>query len=134
MIVRTKSKALKAMSVLMALLAINAEVQARVGETAVITLVFPPGARSTGMGEAFTGLADDVSATYYNPAGLGQAPLANSWKTHQTNTDRIFTSIAAKAKKEFGFKDKIWVGTNKGLLRFNGKTWELAESYLIEQD
>ena len=41
MIVRTKSKALKAMSVLMALLAINAEVQARVGESAVITLVFP---------------------------------------------------------------------------------------------
>jgi len=30
------------------------------------------GARALGMGRAFTGLADDVSAIYYNPAGLAQ--------------------------------------------------------------
>ncbi|MBU0951298.1 MAG: PorV/PorQ family protein [Elusimicrobia bacterium] len=30
-----------------------------------------PGARSAGMGEAFTPLADDLNAVYYNPAGLG---------------------------------------------------------------
>ncbi len=29
------------------------------------------GARPTGMGEAFVGVADDVNAIYYNPAGLG---------------------------------------------------------------
>jgi len=34
------------------------------------------GARSMGMGRAFTGLADDASAIYYNPAGLAfQNPL-----------------------------------------------------------
>ncbi|MBI3551754.1 MAG: PorV/PorQ family protein [Elusimicrobia bacterium] len=30
-----------------------------------------PGARPSGMGEAFAGVADDVNAIYYNPAGLG---------------------------------------------------------------
>ncbi|MDD5066821.1 MAG: hypothetical protein PHF84_07210 [bacterium] len=30
------------------------------------------GARSMGLAQAYTGLADDVNAVYYNPAGLGQ--------------------------------------------------------------
>src|SRR5687767_15117466 len=31
----------------------------------------PPGARALGMGGAFIGLADDATATFTNPAGLG---------------------------------------------------------------
>lgn len=42
-----------------------------VGESAVITLIFPFGARNTGMGEVGTALADDDAALFYNPAGLG---------------------------------------------------------------
>ena len=30
-----------------------------------------PGSRANGMGQAFTGVADDATALYYNPAGLG---------------------------------------------------------------
>ena len=37
-------------------------------------LLISNGARATSMGEAFTGLADDVTATYWNPAGLTQMP------------------------------------------------------------
>lgn len=37
-------------------------------------LLISNGARATSMGEAFTGLADDVTATYWNPAGLSQMP------------------------------------------------------------
>ncbi|MFN7951641.1 MAG: hypothetical protein U0610_07930 [bacterium] len=33
------------------------------------------GARSSAMGQAFTGIADDPSAAYYNPAGLAWAPV-----------------------------------------------------------
>lgn len=44
---------------------------AGVGESAVITLVFPHGARSTAMGEVGTALADDEHTIFYNPAGLG---------------------------------------------------------------
>jgi len=32
------------------------------------------GPRASAMGEAFTGVADDASAVYWNPAGLGQRP------------------------------------------------------------
>jgi hypothetical protein len=43
---------------------------AGVGQSAVITLVFPYGARSSAMGEVGTALADDASVLYFNPAGL----------------------------------------------------------------
>jgi len=44
---------------------------AGVGESAVITLVFPYGARASAMGEVGTALANDESALFFNPAGLG---------------------------------------------------------------
>jgi hypothetical protein len=40
-------------------------------QTAIITLVFPSGARECGMGEVGTALADDENVLYWNPAGLG---------------------------------------------------------------
>lgn len=120
-------------SLITALLLINYSM-AGVGESAVITLIFPPGARATGMGEAFTGVADDASATFYNPAGLGQAPLAHSWKTHLLDSDQSFTAIASKKKKDFGIKDNIWAGSDRGLLHYNGKHWNNCEIYLTELD
>ena len=42
------------------------------GSTAAPYLQIPMGARATGMGEAFSGIADDTEAMYYNPAGLTQ--------------------------------------------------------------
>lgn len=44
---------------------------AGVGESAIITLAFPFGARAYGMGEVGTALADGPSVLYWNPAGLG---------------------------------------------------------------
>jgi hypothetical protein len=105
-----------------------------VGESAVITLVFPPGARATGLGETFTAIADDANATYFNPAGLGQPPLANSWHYYLDNKGYTFTAISSKRKKAFDINEKIWVGTNKGLVRFNGKVWETYDTYVIEKD
>lgn len=42
------------------------------GTQAGTFLLIAPGARPAAMGEAFTGLADDVSAASWNPAGLSQ--------------------------------------------------------------
>lgn len=41
------------------------------GTTAAPFLQVGPGARAGAMGEAYSGVADDVDAVYYNPAGLG---------------------------------------------------------------
>jgi hypothetical protein len=39
-------------------------------QAAVLFLLIEPGAKQAGMGEAYTAVADDASAGYYNPAGL----------------------------------------------------------------
>lgn len=43
-----------------------------VSEAAVLSLMISPGARAAGMGEAFVAVADDATATFWNPAGLAQ--------------------------------------------------------------
>ncbi|MDP8229387.1 MAG: PorV/PorQ family protein, partial [Candidatus Electryoneaceae bacterium] len=45
-------------------------VDAGVGEATAIFLQIPPGARAGGMGEAYVAIADDATATWWNPAGL----------------------------------------------------------------
>lgn len=44
----------------------------KIGTTAAAFLKIPCGARAIGMGGAFSTVADDVTSTYWNPAGLGQ--------------------------------------------------------------
>jgi hypothetical protein len=41
-----------------------------VGTSGAVFLKIGPGARPAAMGEAFTGVADDIHSIYYNPAGL----------------------------------------------------------------
>ncbi len=43
----------------------------KIGTSGAQFLKIGAGARSTAMGDAFVGIADDVNAVYYNPAGLG---------------------------------------------------------------
>lgn len=117
---------------IMAVLAAHA-VTAGVGESAVITLVFPPGARATGLGEAFTGLSDDVNATFFNPAGLGQPPMANTWHVYLQDEGYRFTAISARRKKAFELREEVWAGTNRGVLRYNGRAWQGFETHLIEE-
>ena len=46
--------------------------EAKVGTSGAQFLKIGAGARPTAMGEAFTAIADDVNAVYFNPAGLAQ--------------------------------------------------------------
>jgi hypothetical protein len=40
-------------------------------QTAALSLSLPPTARANGMGQAYVALADDATATWWNPAGMG---------------------------------------------------------------
>lgn len=47
-------------------------------------LKISPSARPAGMGEAFAGVADDVNAVYYNPAGLGALKNVQATGSHSS--------------------------------------------------
>ena len=53
------------------------------------------GARSIGLGGAFTAIADDATATVWNPAGLGSAAdLSLNFSTQQLDLDRSHNFVA----------------------------------------
>jgi hypothetical protein len=52
---------------------------ANVSSAAILFLRIAAGARAAGMGEAFVAVADDATATHWNPAGLGNYPLSSKW-------------------------------------------------------
>ncbi|MEW6096477.1 MAG: PorV/PorQ family protein [bacterium] len=60
--------------ILVILYSLNAEakIYKKAGTTIAQVLEFGVGARACSMGEAFTGIADDFSAIYWNPAGISQ--------------------------------------------------------------
>ncbi len=71
-----------------------------VSEAAVIWLLISPGSRPAGMGEAFVALADDASATWWNPAGLAFSEGRDVRIMHSDwlpafNLDDIFFDFAA---------------------------------------
>lgn len=67
------------------------------------------GLRAISLGGAFTALADDYSAAYYNPAGLGQLT------GHQFALEYFHTSPGITAKKSNG--DKLVTYDSKGDIR-----------------
>lgn len=73
------------------------------------------GARSIGLGGAFTAIADDATATVWNPAGLGAAPdLSLNFSTQQLDLDRSHNFIALT--KALGSAGSIGIAiTNAGV-------------------
>ena len=58
----------------LALLAASPAIAADPGETGLAFLKIGVGARAAGMGEAYVAVAQDASATHWNPAGIANAP------------------------------------------------------------
>lgn len=58
------------MVLVLPLQALATEPFAKVGTYSLTFLKIGPSARATGMGSAFTAIADDATATYWNPAGM----------------------------------------------------------------
>jgi hypothetical protein len=62
------------------------------------------GARALGMGEAFTAVADDISAVHYNPAGLaGQGERREALLSHALHLQDTSISQLAYAARGWGY-------------------------------
>ncbi|MBD3333207.1 LysM peptidoglycan-binding domain-containing protein, partial [candidate division GN15 bacterium] len=113
------------------LMSVASEVKA-VSEAAVLYLRIAPGARAAGMGEAFVAIADDATATHWNPAGLGTYPLADSWRQASV-PDHLRPVEGIAALKSRGGSDyqayEVWAITAKGLARYDNESWNFGETF-----
>jgi len=78
------------------------------GTTGLNFLKISQGARQSGMGEAFTGIADDVNALFWNPAGLTQLSrhqaclMHNAWLL-DVNIEYLAYALPVPEVGSFGF-------------------------------
>lgn len=104
-----------------------------VSNAAVLYLRVAAGARPAGMGEAFVSIADDATATYWNPAGLGNAPIAGKLEKKELPADygEIMDAVTVEGPKG---DPETWVIAGGELLMFDGKTWNSGKEYITSSD
>lgn len=104
-------------------------------ESSILTLVMPVGARQLGMGEASVGLADDVFAPYWNPAGLAFGPLADEWESmrDQTKLKGPVTALASAKRTGLFARGELWVASGASLQQWNGKGWLTSQRVPLPQ-
>lgn len=103
----------------------------KVGTTSAQFLKLAVGARPVAMGETFTGLADDVNAIYWNPAGLNQINGIEISAMYAVWFEDISFSWVACVQNGLGGKigtaiNYLWAGT---INKYDRDDNELNESY-----
>ncbi len=101
---------------------------------AVLFLTIGPGARPAGMGEAFCAVADDPTATYWNPAGLGRYPLSSRWYTFPTPEDntQFFAAVKTRRADTDFRKYDLWAATPTSLFLNRRDKWVFEETYTVD--
>ncbi|HXP90058.1 MAG TPA: PorV/PorQ family protein [Fibrobacteria bacterium] len=104
-------------------------------ESSILTLVMPVGARQLGMGETSVGLADDVFAPYWNPAGLAFGPLADEWEVARpaSKLDGPVTAMTTTKRTGLFSRGEVWVASGSSLQRFDGKGWHTTQTIPLEE-
>lgn len=88
------------------------EIHPKAGTTAASFLKIGIGSRADSMGTAFTGLADDATALYWNPAGLAQLERRSLSVTHNESFENIRHDFAGYT---WGRTTTRWAGAIYGL-------------------
>lgn len=125
------------LAALILIVGVVSETSADISNAAVLFLRIAPGARPAGMGEAFVAIADDATATHWNPAGLGSYPLADSWKEARIPDHLKPITAMTVLRKEGGrghLAYDIWAITGKGVARYDNKNWHLGEVFSTRTD
>ncbi|SYZ73995.1 conserved exported hypothetical protein [Candidatus Zixiibacteriota bacterium] len=103
------------------------ESYANVSSAAVLFLRIAAGARAAGMGEAFVAVADDATATHWNPAGLGNYPLSSKWFDIGVPEEFQPLRHIAIFRNDAGESDyrhyDIWGISPKGLVKYSRGQW-----------
>ncbi len=100
------------------LAAADAEAQVNAG---VLFLRIPTGARAAGMGGTFVALADDATATHWNPAGLGAYPLNTEWSEYPMPVGgNVLDAVALRNGLPYNNYQgyDLWILTDAGLRVF----------------
>lgn len=114
------------------LVAVATSGQAQISSASALFLRIAPGARAAAMGETFVAVADDATATYWNPAGLGAYPLSDSWKDAPVPQHLRPLQQMAVLKKGQGSdyqSYEIWAISAQGLVRYDYRNWTTDEVF-----
>ena len=123
---RMKKVVLSLILALSAGLVLVSETQASTSQSAVLFLRIAAGARAAGMGEAFVAIADDATATHWNPAGLGKYPLYSEWYDYPL-PERVTLKQIALLRNDVPDNNysrfDIWGITESDLYHWDGSQW-----------
>lgn len=86
------------------------------GTSGAAFLKLAPGARPAAMGEAFSAVADDAHAVYYNPAGLARVGTLEATGMHDAHFQGIRYEFAALAVPLANRRDPFMSPTARGTL------------------
>src|SRR3990172_2305599 len=131
---RMKKVVLSLILALSAGLVLVSKPQASTSQSAVLFLRIAAGARAAGMGEAFVAVADDATATHWNPAGLGLYPLTSTWLEYPMNAP---VALKALALTRNDIPDNnyrrfdVWGITNTDLYKWDGISWKNWDNYKL---
>lgn len=108
-----------------------------ISDAALLYLRIAPGSRAAGMGEAYVAIADDATATHWNPAGLGTSPLATNWRNisipAKLQPVKQFTAVKARGGGGYDAYD-IWAITAQGLTRYDNHNWNMSDEFATHTD
>ncbi len=113
------------------------ELKASTSQSAVLFLRIAAGARAAGMGESFVAIADDATATHWNPAGLGLYPLTSTWLEYPMNA-RVALKALALTKNDIPDNNyrrfDVWGITDTDLYKWDGLGWKNWDNYKLTAD